>query len=139
MVLESVLADLIVFGHVLFVAFVVLSLPVILWGRACRWQWISNPLFRLTHIAAIGVVVLMTWLGMECPLTTWENALRLRAGQSQYPGDFIGYWLHEILFFELPPSAFTVAYSLFGAAVVLSLWIAPPRWSRGICHGAGSS
>jgi len=68
-----------------------------------------------------------TWFGVACPLTTWEA--RLRGGTpSGLKAGFIAYWVHRLLFYALPPWAFEIAYTLFGAAVVAVFWRVPPRW-----------
>ena len=121
-------ADLILFSHVLFVAFVVLGLVLILMGKVCAWSWVRNTWFRLIHLAAIGVVVLQSWAGVICPLTTWEMALRERAGDAVYSGSFISHWLGSILYFQAPPWVFSVAYTVFAAAVVASWFWVRPRW-----------
>lgn len=41
-------ADAVLLLHVLFVAFVIVGLALILAGKACRWAW-YNPLFYLAH------------------------------------------------------------------------------------------
>lgn len=133
MVVYRMLADLLVLLHGSFVGFVVAGLPLVFAGRLRRWEWTRNFWFRLAHAAAILFVVLLTWLDVPCPLTLWENSLRERAGQARYPGDFIGYWMHELLFFDFPPLAFAVTYTLFGVAVVVAFCIAPPRWPTRSC------
>ena len=35
----------------------------------------------------------LAWIGMICPLTTWEMALRAKAGDATYSGSFIAHWL----------------------------------------------
>jgi hypothetical protein len=121
-------ANVILVLHVSYVSFVVLGLLLIWLGIACRWNWIRNPWFRGIHLTMILIVVLESWIGMTCPLTTWENWFRKQAGQNLYDGDFIAIWLHDLIFLELPQWAFTVGYSFFGLAVVATLWLAPPRW-----------
>lgn len=115
-------ADLVLLTHVMFVAFVVLGLILILCGGFAKWRWIRNPWFRVTHLAAIGLVVVESWLGVKCPLTTLEDQLRERAGEDVYAGAFIAHWLQTILFYEAPKWVFTLAYTLSGLAVVAS-WI----------------
>ncbi|MEE4163907.1 MAG: DUF2784 domain-containing protein [Woeseiaceae bacterium] len=115
-------ADLLLFVHVSFVVFVVAGLVLILAGAGRGWAWIRNPWFRLAHVAAITVVVLQAWLGRVCPLTTWEMALRAKAGDETYAGAFIAHWLQALLYYEAPMWVFALAYTLFGALVVVS-WI----------------
>lgn len=123
-----VLADLVVVLHFLFVVFVVLGLFVVFIGLDRRWEWVRNFWFRSVHLAAIAFVVAQSWLGLTCPLTTLENSLRRQAGEATYPGAFIVYWAHRMLFYDAPEWIFTVCYSLFGLAVVAAFWFAPPRW-----------
>ncbi len=125
--LYIVLADLVVVLHVGYVAFVILGELAVLLGILFKWDWVRNRTFRLLHLAAIGVVVFESWSGIVCPLTTWENWLREQAGQSVEQGDFIARWVHQILFYRADPGVFTWIYSAFGALVVLTLILAPPR------------
>jgi hypothetical protein len=121
------LADLVVVLHVGYVAFVILGELAVMLGILFKWDWVRNRTFRLLHLAAIGVVVFESWSGIVCPLTTWENWLREQAGQSVEQGDFIARWVHQVLFYRAEPGVFTWIYSAFGALVVLTLILAPPR------------
>ena len=125
-----IVADFIVIAHTAYVAFVVLGLCLILLGIARKWNWIRNFKFRVIHLAMIGIVVAEACSGVICPLTTWEKDLRGLAGESSYQGDFIANWVHELLFFEFPPWVFTLLYSLFGLAVVVTFIVAPPRFPQ---------
>ena len=124
------LADLIVVVHLVWVGFVVLGMAAILLGIVLRWEWVRNFWFRVVHLAMIGVVVAEALVGMTCPLTNWEKQLRHRAGQATYPGDFLGHWAHQLIFFHAPPWVFTLAYVAFGAAVLAAFLLAPPRRHR---------
>jgi len=122
-------ADVILLLHVLFVAFVVIGLVLIFVGKVRFWSWIRNPWFRIIHLAAITVVVVQSWLGLICPLTTIEMALRSRAGDTVYSGSFISHWLNNILYYQIPPWIFAVSYMAFAAVVVASwFWIRPRRF-----------
>ena len=119
-------ADLILMVHVLFVAFVVVGLLLILIGKPLDWAWVRNPWFRIAHLAAIAVVVLQAWFGVICPLTTLEMALRNRAGDSVYSGTFISHWLDAVLYYQAPAWVFVICYTAFGTLVVLSwFWVRP--------------
>ena len=120
-------ADAILLVHALFVGFVLIGLVLVYVGRARAWSWVRNPWFRLAHLAAIGVVTLQAWVGVICPLTTWEMALRARAGDAVYAGSFVSHWLAAILYYRAPAWAFVAAYTVFGAVVVASWFVVPPR------------
>lgn len=116
------------FLHVLFVAYVVVGLILILAGKLLDWKWVRNWWFRVSHLAAIGVVVLQAWLGRVCPLTTLEMWLRREAGDATYAGAFIAHWLDAILYYQAPAWVFAVIYTAFAAIVVLSwFWVRPGR------------
>ncbi len=121
-------ADAMLILHFLFVVFVVGGLLLVFLGYWLGWRWIYGIRFRGLHLAAIGYVVLQSWLGAICPLTVWEMQLRELAGDPTYQGGFIAFWLHRLLFYQAPPAVFVLVYSLFGALVVLSwFWIRPKR------------
>jgi len=122
------LADLVVVVHGVFIGFVVFGMLLILLGIPLRWRWVRNFWFRTLHFLAIGIVVVQALLGVLCPLTTLENHLRRQAGEATYPGSFVAHWVHELIFYDAPPRVFTISYCLFGAAVLATLLLAPPRW-----------
>ena len=123
----SHLADLVLLIHFAIVLFVVGGLLLIVLGNFLRWSWVNHWLFRAMHVLAISVVVLESWLGIECPLTTLENWLRLQAGQGVYQGSFIQHWVHSVMFYQAPGWVFALAYTLFGLAVVAAWWRWPPQ------------
>ncbi len=124
-------ADAVLLLHALFVAFVIGGLAFILAGKARRWSWVRNPWFRSAHLLAIGVVVVQSWFGAICPLTTIEMTLRARAGDSTYAGSFVAHWLESLLYYRAPAWAFALCYTLFGAAVAASwVWVRPRRFRR---------
>jgi hypothetical protein len=127
--LYLVLADLILILHAAFVAFVVFGLLLIWIGRFRRWKFVRNFWFRMAHLAAIGVVTAQSVGGVVCPLTTLEDRLRLLgSGEERYQESFIEHRLQQVLFFDVGESFFALAYIVFLGAVVLCLWLVPPRW-----------
>lgn len=121
-------ADAVLLLHVLFVVFVIAGLLLILAGKVLAWSWVRNWWFRITHLVAIVVVVLQAWLGVICPLTTLEMALRREAGGATYAGTFISHWLESILYYQAPAWVFAVCYTAFAALVVLSwFWVRPNK------------
>ena len=123
-------ADAVLAVHALYVAFVVLGFAAILWGAIRRRRWVRNPMFRYSHLGAIGIVVIQALAGIPCPLTVWERELRRAAGQSASQLPFIPRLLQELIFYQAPPEVFTVIYVVFGTAVALTVWLVPPRRSR---------
>jgi hypothetical protein len=129
----QLLADAVLTLHVAIVLFVVGGLVVILlgnWHRWKSWQWVNALWFRVAHLLAILFVVGESWLGIICPLTTLEMWLRRQAGASGYTGSFIEHWLQRLLYYDAPGWVFTLAYSVFGLAVVATWWWFPPRRRR---------
>lgn len=125
------LADLVRLLHFGFVLFVVLGLVAILIGGVAGWRRVRNRRFRIAHLAAIGVVAAQAWLGVLCPLTSLEHWLRLRGGEAFHGGSFVAHWVGRWLYWEGPAWAFTIAYSAFGALVVVA-WIAVRPERRGV-------
>lgn len=121
------LADTILVIHVLFVAFVVLGLFAVYAGYFLKWQWVRNRVFRITHLCAIGYVVVQSWLGAICPLTTWEMALRAEASATTYAGSFIQFWLHSLLYYTAPEWVFIAVYTVFAALVLASWFVVRPN------------
>ena len=114
------LADLVALVHLAYVAFVVLGEAAILLGWRLGWAWTRGRLFRLLHLAAIGLVVVESWLGLWCPLTRLEERLRGLAPSDGRDTGFLGDWVARLLYYEAPP---------WGS----SPWATPcsrPWWSR---------
>jgi hypothetical protein len=124
---SSLLADVILVVHFAFVLFVVGGFALILLGAALGWPWIRNPAFRYAHVGAIVFVALEALVGVACPLTVWEDALR--SASSDAPS-FVGRWVSRLLYYDFPERVFTVAYVAFALAVIASLIWIPPRRRR---------
>lgn len=122
-----ILADALLILHTMLVVFVILGLVATFAGYFLKWQWVRNFWFRLSHLAIIAVVVLQSWLGVLCPLTSWEMALRTKAGEAGYEGSFIQHWLQSILYYSAPDWVFIVAYTVFGALVLASWFVVRPE------------
>jgi len=125
------LADVVLALHAALAAFLTLGLAAILIGwpewRLGGWRWVRNRKFRIAHLAGLGVVAAESVLGIVCPLTDWENALRAAAGMAGsggYRGGFIAHWLGALLFYDFDERVFAAAYL---AALGLALW-AWRRW-----------
>lgn len=123
----DVLADLILVFHFLIVAFIVGGLLLVWIGALAGWSWIRNRWFRYLHLAAIVFVAAEALLGVVCPLTAWEDALRGGAR----PDSFIGRWVRTLLFYNAPEWVFTAIYAAWAGATLLTLRYVPPRRKAG--------
>jgi hypothetical protein len=123
----SLLADLVVAIHLAYVAYILLGLVLILLGLWRKWGWVRNPWFRLTHFAAILVVVLELLFGTDCPLTVWEVRLRLSAGQPVGEATFVGRLMHYLLYAAVPGWTAPVIYVGCALAIAAAFVLGPPR------------
>ncbi len=115
-------ADTILIIHFLYVLFVAGSLPVIWLGAWFKLAFVRNRWFRYSHLTAIVLVVAESLMGVACPLTVWENTLR----QAETDSSFIQYWLHQIIFYDVPEGALTAVYVLFAGLVAMTFKWVPP-------------
>jgi polyferredoxin len=117
------LADVLLVSHFVIAAFIVGGLLLTWLGAALRWRWTRNPWFRYLHLGAIAFVAAEALAGLACPLTVWEDLMR----GGVRPESFVGRWVQRLLYYQAPEWVFTVAYVLWTAATLLTLWLVPPR------------
>ena len=131
----GILADVVVGLHLAYVSYVLLGQVAIIAAGTFKWQWGRNPWFRWTHLTAIAVVAYEAVMGIRCPLSEWEEALREMAGQATSAGEtFMGRVLHNMLFVDQyftngrpPEGFFTTAYIAVFLIVVQAFLMYPPR------------
>jgi len=117
----SVVADALVVFHLLFILFVILGALLVLRWRALIWL----------HLPAVAWGMAVEFLHLYCPLTPWENAMRMKAGSSRYEGDFVGHYLLPLIY----PSGLTPEIQSGLGALVLMInlvayWMVIKRWRR---------
>nr|WP_314582876.1 DUF2784 domain-containing protein [uncultured Pseudomonas sp.] len=117
----SVVADALVVFHLLFILFVMLGALLVLRWRALIWL----------HIPAVAWGMAVEFLHLYCPLTPWENAMRMKAGSSGYEGDFVGHYLLPLIY----PAGLTPEIQTGLGALVLTInlvayWRVIKRWRR---------
>ena len=100
-----ILADTLVVAHLAFLLFVVLGGALVLWRRAIAWL----------HVPAVLWAAWIELSGSICPLTPWENALRVEAGQRGYRGGFIEHYVIPVVY---PPGLTHGDQLLLGAMLV---------------------
>lgn len=121
------LADTVLVLHALLVLFIVGGVIAIWVGAALKQRWVRNRVFRIAHLAAIGVVALLAALNIPCPLTVLEDWLR--TGQSGAQG-FVQRWVSALMYYDLPGWVFSVAYVAFLFVVLLTWFRVRPRSRR---------
>ena len=78
---------------------------------AWRWRWIVWP-----HLVAIVVGLVSITINFDCPLTTWEQDFRRRAGHP-YTDGFIDHYFTGRVY---PAGYQWVVQLLFGLCIVVS-------------------
>lgn len=121
--MHLLIADIVLVVHFGLALFITAGLASVWLGRALGWAWIRNPCFRLAHIGAIGIVALEGLLGITCPLTLLEDALRGSASDTS----FIGRWIGPLLYYDLPEWVFASAYVGMAIATAQTWRIVPPQ------------
>lgn len=104
------LADLVLVLHLGFVLFVVLGGLLVI-----RWPWLA-----FLHAPAVVWGVLIEFGGWVCPLTPFENWLRVRGGQAGYSGGFIEHYIQPVLY----PHGLTRATQIVLGSVALLVNVA---------------
>ena len=119
-------ADALLVLHFAIVVFIAGGLILTWIGAALGWRWVRNPWFRYLHLAAIAFVALEALIGMVCPLTAWEDALR----GSERPESFVGRWVQRLLYYRAPDWVFTTLYAAWAVVTLVTLRLVPPRARR---------
>ena len=121
-------ADVLVVIHLFYVMFAVGGQTFILLGAILGWKGIRRPLFRIGHLAAVGLVAVEAAIGIDCPLTAWESDLRQLAGlPAERNLSFIARLARLIIFYNFPDWVFTLAHIAFGLLVIFTFILIPPR------------
>lgn len=107
-------ADSVILLHLAFILFVLLGAML-----AFRRLWI---LFVHLPAAVWGGFVELT--GRDCPLTYWENYLRIKAGQSGYTEGFVEHYLLGVIY----PVWLTREIQFVFAGVLIVINIAIYSW-----------
>jgi hypothetical protein len=99
----DLLADVVVVVHAAFLAFVVVG-PLLLPSRP-GVAWFHLPAL----VWGAGSIV----MGIECPLTAIEKALRSAAGEAPYAGGFVDRYIEDVAYpEELTPVLWALAAAI---------------------------
>src|SRR5208283_211957 len=115
------LADGVLVLHAAVVFFNIGAVPLIWLGHFKRWSFVRNFYFRILHLCLLGFVTAEALLGAVCPLTAWEDELRIRAGtEARYAGHWLAHWLHGLIFYDVNARAFGAGYLCFLLLVIFT-------------------
>jgi hypothetical protein len=125
------IADVILIIHFAIVLFIVGGLAFIWTGFALQWHWVRWWWFRALHLSAMVFITSLSLADTLCPLTVWEQALRMRAGQQGYTESFVEHWVHHLLYYDLPGWIFTLAYcAVLGLIIAAWIVVRPERKNK---------
>lgn len=124
--LSSLLADAILLGHVVVIAFNVFGLIAIPLGAWRGWRFVRVVWWRALHVALLAVVALQALLDRLCFLTEWQNYFLQQAGETASSAPLIQRWVSSVIFWPLPLWFFTVLYVLIWIYVAALWWLVPP-------------
>lgn len=112
----SLTADLLLALHLLYIIFVILGGLLIL-----KKRWLIR-----FHLPAVTWAILIEYNNWLCPLTPWEQKLRLAAGQTGYSGSFVEHYLTPLLYpASLDPSTQTfLGTFVLSVNLIIYSWVA---------------
>lgn len=118
------LADVVLVAHAFIAGAIAAGFVLIPLGAWFGWSFVRWRPLRLLHLGGIVFVAAEAVLGVACPLTAWEDALR---GRGEELG-FIARWVRALLYYEIPLWVFSGIYvSAAVLAVLLWVWVPPRR------------
>ncbi|HEX7047305.1 MAG TPA: DUF2784 domain-containing protein [Gammaproteobacteria bacterium] len=106
----SLLANVVLVIHFLFIVFVVFGGLLVFW----------KPWLAAVHVPVALYGVLIEWVGWICPLTPLEKRLREKAGQDSYEGGFVEEYLLPLIY----PEGFTRNVVIVLGCAVLAINLA---------------
>ncbi len=115
----SILADITVFMHLLWIVFLI-------FGALAGTRFRAVKVIHITGLAFALVIMICGWY---CPLTYLEVWLRrLHDPSGMYTGSFIAHYVEKLVYLDMSRSALIVL-TLFVAAV--NIWIYRRKKDRG--------
>lgn len=99
--------------HLGFILFVVL-------GGLLLLKW---PRMMWLHVPAAVWGALIEFAGWYCPLTSMENAMLRRAGESGYTGGFVAHYIFRLIYPAGLTRGLEIAIGVFVLVVNLSVYV----------------
>ncbi len=122
--LYKITADVVILIHFLWIGFVILGFPVALYFNSAKW--------RLIHLAAVILMILMQVTRTICPLTYLEAWLKSgEAAKAVYPGAFIIEWVERLIYVEdMTLEKIMYATMAYLVLILLSFWFRPLQFKK---------
>ncbi|MGA1734860.1 MAG: DUF2784 domain-containing protein [Burkholderiaceae bacterium] len=120
------LADAVLALHLAIAVFITAGLVLVPLGCVFAWNCVRHFRLRLSHAGLMVFVALEALLGVACPLTVIEFALR----DEQAPDFFLANLMHQVLYWDAPLEFFMILYMVCGLWVLI-LWRWVPPHARG--------
>ncbi|MGA1527898.1 MAG: DUF2784 family protein, partial [Burkholderiaceae bacterium] len=98
------LADAVLALHLAIAVFITAGLVLVPLGGVFAWNCVRHFRLRLLHAGLMGFVALEALLGVACPLTVIEFALR----KEQAPDFFLANLIHQVLYWDAPLDFFLI-------------------------------
>ena len=120
----KVAADVVILIHFLWIGFVILGFPVTLYFNSAKW--------RLFHLAAVILMILMQVTLTICPLTYLEGWLKSGGNTKDvYPGAFIAEWVERLIYVEdMTLEKIMYATMAYLVLILLSFWLRPLKFRK---------
>jgi len=127
--MKMLLSDILVILHFLWAAFMVggFVLAVVCIFKPRFRGWIKT---RTIHVGGIVFTASVPLWAKYCPVTDWENALRLGTGRTPIPRSFLAHYAEEILYLNVPLWAITLSTTLVAVGSIVLYFIYPPWKAR---------
>lgn len=115
----KIASDLVIFLHFLWIAFLILGFPVILYLNLPKW--------RIFHLLALIAMIIMQITHTICPLTYVEVYLKSRGTSGDvYPGQFLIEAIEMLIYIDdVNLEKITYATAIFIVLVLISFWLRP--------------
>ena len=118
-------ANLVAVIHLAYFFFVLGGAVAIAAGGIKRWRWVSNPWFRITHSAAVFIVLFEEITGVPCVLNLAQAWLRTKSIGQEQATEGMGGLLDFLLYETISPLSLDIFYWSMGVIVLLLFWKVP--------------
>lgn len=123
----KILADTIVVIHFTWILFMLLGFIFTLRGFFYK-EFFDRWLFRTLHLFGIIYVSLLAMMGKYCPLTIWENILRLKYDPNlTYTGSFIINYVEKLVYPDINPLVIRIPTTFIAVFTVVVFIFRPPK------------